>query len=411
MSVITIFNGVYCGAEEILDELAKTTEFEKIDDAQVAALAAEMSGISVEKIMKAFSARTSVFDRFTHEKENRKAWLRLAVAELMKKDDFLLVGFSGHLIPPEISHVLKVCIIADLNHRLNMAQQQGLSEKEANASLRRNDEDATVWVQTLTRIRDPWDPSLYDILLPGDKVSVAEAVKLVVDNLRLEVIHPTESSQKAARDFELAARVGIELVKHGHAVDVRARDGAITLTINEHVMFLQRLQDELVQIASKVDGVVSVETRVGKGYHKADIYRRADFEMPSRVLLVDDEREFVQTLSERLMMREMGSAIAYDGESALDVVKDDQPDVMILDLKMPGIDGIEVLKRVKETHPQIEVIILTGHGSEKDRHRCMQLGAFAYLNKPVDIELLSDMIKKANAKIAQASGSDSHPSG
>jgi len=124
--------------------------------------------------------------------------------------------------------------------------------------------------------------------------------------------------------------------------------------------------------------------------------------MPSKILLVDDEREFVQTLSERLLMRDMGSAVTYDGESALELVKEDEPDVMILDLKMPGIDGIEVLRKIKETQPAIEVIILTGHGSEEDRETCMDLGAFAYLHKPVDINELSDTIKKANEKIRQA---------
>ena len=117
------------------------------------------------------------------------------------------------------------------------------------------------------------------------------------------------------------------------------------------------------------------QTKVGPGYYQADIYRRQDFEVPSKILLVDDEREFVQTLSERLMMRELGSAVAYDGESALEVAREDEPDVMILDLKMPGIDGIEVLRRVKKTQPAIEVIILTGHGSEADKKVCMESGS------------------------------------
>jgi DNA-binding NtrC family response regulator len=80
---------------------------------------------------------------------------------------------------------------------------------------------------------------------------------------------------------------------------------------------------------------------------------------------------------------------------------EDEPEVMILDLKMPGIDGIEVLKRVKQTRPEIEVIILTGHGSEEDRTTCMGLGAFAYLQKPVDIDLLTETLKKANEKMRQ----------
>ena len=114
---------------------------------------------------------------------------------------------------------------------------------------------------------------------------------------------------------------------------------------------------------------------------------------------MDDEREFVQTLSERLLIRDMGSAVAYDGESALELIKEDEPEVMILDLRMPGIDGIEVLKRVKQTNPHIEVIILTGHGSEIDKETCMKLGACAYLQKPVDIDELSETIKQANERI------------
>ncbi|HMK49701.1 MAG TPA: response regulator, partial [Thermodesulfovibrionales bacterium] len=110
---------------------------------------------------------------------------------------------------------------------------------------------------------------------------------------------------------------------------------------------------------------------------------------------------FVQTLSERLQMREIGSVVAYDGESALDIMKEEEPEVMILDLKMPGIDGIEVLKRVKNTNPSIEVIMLTGQGSEADKETCMKLGAFAYLEKPVDVNVLSETIQKANEKIMQ----------
>jgi DNA-binding NtrC family response regulator len=112
---------------------------------------------------------------------------------------------------------------------------------------------------------------------------------------------------------------------------------------------------------------------------------------------VDDEREFVQTLSERLQLRDMGSAFVYDGESALDLVKEDDPEVIIIDLKMPDTEGIEVLKKVKEQRPEIEVIVLTGHGSRSDRDLCMQLGAFDYLQKPVNINHLSKVLKKAHS--------------
>jgi DNA-binding response OmpR family regulator len=114
-----------------------------------------------------------------------------------------------------------------------------------------------------------------------------------------------------------------------------------------------------------------------------------------RLLLVDDEEEFVKTLSERLEMRNIKPDAVHDGDQALSFVKENEPDVIVLDLRMPGIDGIEVLKRVKEAHPNIQVIILTGHGTEEDEERAKKLGAFDYLEKPVDIDKLVGRLRKA----------------
>jgi DNA-binding response OmpR family regulator len=91
--------------------------------------------------------------------------------------------------------------------------------------------------------------------------------------------------------------------------------------------------------------------------------------------------------------------VAYDGEEALSLVKSEEPEVMVLDLKMPGIDGIEVLRRMKKEHPNVEVIILTGHGSEREKELARELGAFAYLEKPVDIDVLSQTMKEAYRKL------------
>ena len=115
-----------------------------------------------------------------------------------------------------------------------------------------------------------------------------------------------------------------------------------------------------------------------------------------KVLLVDDEEEFVKTLSERLQLRGFAAEIAFNGERALKIVNDRFPDVMILDLKMPGIDGMEVLRQVKKTYPGIQVIILTGHGSEKDKREALHFGAYAYLQKPAEINTLIDKINSAH---------------
>lgn len=114
-----------------------------------------------------------------------------------------------------------------------------------------------------------------------------------------------------------------------------------------------------------------------------------------KVLLVDDEVEFVDTLGQRLKMRGLAVDIVYDGEQALSFVKKTEPDVIVLDLKMPGLHGIEVLKEVKKLKPNVQVIILTGHGTDKDDEEARKLGGFDFMRKPADIDLLVAKIKEA----------------
>jgi len=111
--------------------------------------------------------------------------------------------------------------------------------------------------------------------------------------------------------------------------------------------------------------------------------------IPIKVLLVDDEKDFIEMLSLRL--EEVGEKItvAYSGQEALDALEKDDIDVVILDIKMPGMDGIEVLREIKKKFPLVEVIMLTGHGSTETAVEGMKLGAFDYLMKPADFDDLT----------------------
>ena len=115
-----------------------------------------------------------------------------------------------------------------------------------------------------------------------------------------------------------------------------------------------------------------------------------------RILLVDDEEEFVTTLAERLELRGLQARAVTNGEDALQMIETDPPRVVILDVMMPGLGGLEVLKRIKAQNPQIHVILLTGRGSTKEGIEGMQLGAFDYLMKPINIE---ELIKKMQEAI------------
>jgi DNA-binding NtrC family response regulator len=114
-----------------------------------------------------------------------------------------------------------------------------------------------------------------------------------------------------------------------------------------------------------------------------------------KLLLVDDEENFVNTLSERLKMRDVPSKVVYSGEEALEAVQSEVPDVVVLDLRMPGIDGMEVLRKVRKSNPDVRIVILTGHGTDAIEEEVKNLGAFHYHKKPVNIDELLGTVKKA----------------
>ena len=121
-------------------------------------------------------------------------------------------------------------------------------------------------------------------------------------------------------------------------------------------------------------------------------------EQAIRVLVVDDEDDFRETVVKRLRARKLEAEGAGSGAAALDLVKEREFDVMVLDVKMPGMDGIETLRLVKQTRPEIEVIMLTGHASVEFGLKGMQLGAFDYIMKPAPIGELMDTIGQAYRK-------------
>ncbi len=118
----------------------------------------------------------------------------------------------------------------------------------------------------------------------------------------------------------------------------------------------------------------------------------------TKVLLVDDEIEFVSALAERLQLRDYDVKTANNALEALGLIHDYPPDVVILDLRIPGMNGIETLKTIKKLDPTIEVIMLTGHGDVQSVEEGMKSGALEYIMKPVEIGELISKIDKAKKK-------------
>jgi len=120
--------------------------------------------------------------------------------------------------------------------------------------------------------------------------------------------------------------------------------------------------------------------------------------MAVKVLLIDDEAEFLENLSERMRVRGMEVSTAQTSDNAVSAVEEGEYDAIVLDLQMPGMNGIEMLKVIKARKPDMQVILLTGQATLEAGIEAMKLGAMDFMEKPADIDALTEKIKKAQAK-------------
>jgi CheY-like chemotaxis protein len=346
-------------------------------------------------------SKTSVFNQFTLEKEKAVNMFRQILAKkLSAPEEYLFHGFLTSLIPPEVTEVLRVLVVDQKEGRIERAVIEGLAIDEAKKRIRNHDISAFSWTDFLFE-KEAYDSSLYDLVVPVEQKDHREITKEILGSFHKTSILRTPESQIAVQDMKLVAEIENLLLSNGHKMAVKAKDGHVTLVIQKSVLNFGGLETEVTDLVRQVTGVQGIVIERHKSYADS-VYRQQKFELPSRVLFVDDEREFVQTVSQRLISRDVGTYGVFDGKEALDLIVEDRPEVMVLDLKMPGMHGVEVLRQTKELAPEVEVIILTGHGTTKDMEECMRLGAFAYMNKPVDIDELSATIKAANDKVHSA---------
>ena len=120
--------------------------------------------------------------------------------------------------------------------------------------------------------------------------------------------------------------------------------------------------------------------------------------MGEKVLLVDDEEEFLELMAERLVARGIEVSKSSSAEDALSRIETDMFDAVILDLQMPGMNGLEALRQIKERRPEIQVILLTGHATVEKGVEAIKLGAMDFVEKPADLEVLEEKITRAHKK-------------
>lgn len=401
MSLISFFPAAFCNNDEIIKNLCSDLQLDLYTDDDLISETVAIYGIKEDVLRKALFEKTSVFNTFTLAKEKIINLFCLVLAsKLSTANNTIFYGFHSVLIPENITDILRVLVITSKENRVANAVKEGLSEREANKEIKKRDISAYRWTDFLFS-KEAFEDNMYDVVVTDPLEE--DAANTISRFFHKTALLPSDESRQAREDMRCASLVEHELLKAGHSVTVNASKSSIDLIVHKSTLNFSGLQQDLTELALTVPGVTTVNVHKALNYSES-IYRQQKFDLPSKVLFVDDEKTFVQTVSERLISRDVGTYGVYSGEDALVLMEDEQPDVMVLDMNMPGIQGIDVLRKTKEKHPEVEVIILTGHGNLQDEKECMQLGAFSYINKPVDIEDLSAVITSANEKKRQSQG-------
>ncbi len=255
MSIITISRGSHSRGKEIAEKVANKLGYKCIAR-EVLIDASANYNIPEVKLLRAIADPPSFFDRFTGVKEKYIAYIESELLKHLKQDNIVYHGFAGHFFVKDISHVLKVRIIADIKDRAKIVMERDkISEKEAHQFLKKIDSQRKKWSKTLYGI-DVADPILYDIVLNIKNITVDRAVDVICKAVKLKQFQTTPESQKAIEDLSLSSQVKAALTDVNNKTKVHADGGNIYVKTASALS--EKEKDKIKKVAEKVSGVLNV---------------------------------------------------------------------------------------------------------------------------------------------------------
>jgi cytidylate kinase len=256
MSIITINRGSYSRGKEVAEKLALKLGYECISR-DILLEASQEFNIPEIKLIRALHDPTSVLERFTYGKERYISYLYAALLQHVRKDNIVYHGLAGQYFLRDISHVLKVRIIADMQARVREEmRRENISEEKALYILQKDDEERRKWGLQVYGT-DTWDSRPYDIVLHIGRLTVDDAVDILFDTVKKPNFQATEESRKLVNDLALSAKVKANLAKIAPKIQVLADHGSI------HIRNMDKTpgssdEAQMKKIAMQIEGVEEV---------------------------------------------------------------------------------------------------------------------------------------------------------
>jgi cytidylate kinase len=254
MAIITISRSSYSQGKEIAEKVAKKLGYECVAR-EILLGASEEYNVPEIKLVRSIHDAPSLFNRLSYKKEHYMAYIQAEILDHFKRDNLVYHGLGGHFFVSEISHVLKVRIIAGLQERIRLEiQRENISKEEAKDIILKDDEERRKWSQYLYGI-DTRDASLYDLVLHLHKLTIDDAVDIICCTAKLKQFESTEESQKAIKNLALAAQAKASLMDLKQDLKVSAQDGTILVKTEAPVLIKSQLEQEIKDITQTIPGV------------------------------------------------------------------------------------------------------------------------------------------------------------
>ncbi len=263
MAIITISRGSYSKGREVAEKTAAQLGYDVISR-DVLLEASDRFHTPEIKLVRAIHDAPSILDRFTHGKQCYIAYIQSALVSRAVKDNLVYHGLAGHLLLKGIPHVLRVRIIANLEDRVAAEmEREGISAAKARSLLLKDDAERRKWTQSLYGV-DPWDPSLYDLVIHVDKLSVDDAVDVIVEVVKRPCFHTTPEAQQKIEDLALACQIKASLVEDGCVeIKVACEYGNVVIYTKQGFRHGQQLKKKLRELRQEIAGINNIEIYEG----------------------------------------------------------------------------------------------------------------------------------------------------
>jgi cytidylate kinase len=282
MAIITISRGSFSHGKEIAEMAAEKLGYECVSR-EILLEASRFFNVSEKKLLESIHDAPSVLDRVTHGREKYIAYIRAALLEHVKKDDVVYHGHAGHLLIPEISHVLKVRVIADMEERVAVLQErQKMSQQQAVAFLEAEDNHRARWTRYLYKV-DIDDPRLYDMILHIGGLGVSDACEIICGAAKSEAFETTPESVRTINDIAIVSHVKAalqsiceaEVTSDDGVVHVKVaaqkirRTGHVSPRLQTHVQdtIIDDVTRDIHDIVGKIPGIKRIVCDVDRPYY------------------------------------------------------------------------------------------------------------------------------------------------